>query len=513
MKHFKKILGVFVFVMVGAILLPNNVFASTTLENVDEVMKKISPDLENATFYMKKPTTMEEADFSISGYINKLISGEDYNVFGFYDIETDNCEVSFQSSDYQPGEYIGWNSETNQPIYSDSVGWTKSYNIKVDFVTPSSNATVSDYISKLNDLNPTDSSTYYIIEDLSLINYYLTSEKSELWNPGAPGRALKYSTINNVTKGANITYYLEIRAGSQDETLMYESAFGPMSIFYNGSLYGTKEEGVYLKRVIYIPQATADTKEAYIEAAQKRINDYLENNSVVVSYGGLISSLDDGSEDPDYPISSDGNYYNVKIESRTYKFYIVKGTDSQLIEPTYLGLDLESKIEITSEDSTIPLDTALTVKNVDDTSIKNKIETENYYSFDISLYSDAKSSKIEKLNNGKFLVKIPVPTELSGKDLIVYYLTSNGDLEEHAVTIKDSYAEFETDHFSVYTLAEKTTSTTPTTPTSNTTTDSTNPTSNPQTGDNIMFYISMLGLSIIGLVGAGLYTRKRLLNK
>ena len=49
MKYFKKILGVFVFVMVGVLLLPNNVFASTTLENVDEVMKKISPDLENAT--------------------------------------------------------------------------------------------------------------------------------------------------------------------------------------------------------------------------------------------------------------------------------------------------------------------------------------------------------------------------------------------------------------------------------------------------------------------------------
>lgn len=34
-------------------------------------------------------------------------------------------------------------------------------------------------------------------------------------------------------------------------------------------------------------------------------------------------------------------------------------------------------------------------------------------------------------------------------------------------------------------------------------------TNNPQTGDNIMFYISMLGLSIIGLAGAGLYIRKR----
>lgn len=35
---------------------------------------------------------------------------------------------------------------------------------------------------------------------------------------------------------------------------------------------------------------------------------------------------------------------------------------------------------------------------------------------------------------------------------------------------------------------------------------------NPKTGDNIMFYISMLGLSIIGLAGAGLYIKKRRFN-
>ena len=39
-----------------------------------------------------------------------------------------------------------------------------------------------------------------------------------------------------------------------------------------------------------------------------------------------------------------------------------------------------------------------------------------------------------------------------------------------------------------------------------------NTTSNPQTGDNVMFYISMLGLSIIGLAGVGIYTKKKRFN-
>lgn len=45
-----------------------------------------------------------------------------------------------------------------------------------------------------------------------------------------------------------------------------------------------------------------------------------------------------------------------------------------------------------------------------------------------------------------------------------------------------------------------------------TTTDTINNTNNPQTGDSIMLYISMLGLSLIGLIGAGLYVRKKNFN-
>ena len=209
--------------------------------------------------------------------------------------------------------------------------------------------------------------------------------------------------------------------------------------------------------------------------------------------------------------------------------YIVKGTDAQLVEPTYVGLDLSSKIEITSEDSSIPLDTSLTVKNVNDSSIKDKIGTENYKSYDISLYSDAKGAKIEKLENGKFTVKIPVPTELNGKELVVYYITTTGEKEEHEVTIKDGYAVFTTDHFSTYTLAEKITiseddkqednkqednkqednkqennredNKDEDTNTGNTNTDkNTDNSKNPQTGDNILFFVGMLFISVIGVI-------------
>ena len=488
MKNVKKILGVFVLTIVAVLVLPNNVDA---LENHEDLIKKIAPDGEHAVFKVKKPTSIEEGDVLINGYVNNLLQVEGYEITaGCYEEPYTSCTVSIRSDDYEST----W--ENGKEIVVS--GWKGLYTINVTYDEPKANSVVDSYFNKLGNSDMFNPSTYYYVEDLSLINYYLTSDKSELWNPGAPGRALKYSTLNNVTSGSNVTYYIDVRAGMQDETLMYESAFGPMSIFYNGYSYGTKEEGIYLKRVIYIPQDTENTKEAFVKAAQKRINDYLGNSSVVVSYGGLLSSLPEGSEDPDYPITSDGNYYNIKIGSRTYKFYIIKGTDEQLIEPTYVGLDLNSKIEITSADSSIPLDTSLTVNNVEDSSIKNIIGTENYKSYDISLYSDAKNSKIEKLENGKFLVKIPVPTELNGKDLIVYYITSDGNIEEHEVTVKDGYASFETNHFSTYILAEKAT---------NKVVEIDE--ENPKTYDGIGSSMLIGTISLIGLLGTTIYLKKK----
>lgn len=457
MKKLRNLFLILVFIVAVAIFLPNNVFATTEADTAT-IIKKLAPDGANVTFNMKEPTTMEESDMNVNGYVNNVLCGEDYSVYGYYDMESKKCEIEFYSSDYS-GEYDTWDNEQGKVVHVDGKGWKANYSLNAKFVAPATNSTINSYISKLKNFSMFDeesSKQYYVIEDLSLINYYLTSTKSELWNSGAPGRALKYSSLNEITKGSNITYYLDIRAGIQDETLMFESAFGPMSIFYNGYSYGTKEQGLYLRRVIYIPESTADTTDAFVTAAQKRINEYLGNTSVTVTYGGKLSSLPEDSEDTENPVEgNDGNYYNVKIAGRTYKFYIVKGTEEKLVEPTYIGTDIASKIEISSEDSYIPLDTSVSVKHVNDSTIKDKIGTENYKSYDITLYSDAKGAQIKELANGKFEVRIPVPSELEGKTLVALYITTAGEKEEHEVTIKDGYAVFETNHFSVYTLAEK----------------------------------------------------------
>ena len=487
-KHKKFILTLIISFM----FLLGNVSAA---ENKEELIKKIAPDGKNAVFKMKRPSSAIEGDFNINGYVNNM-----FNVDGYY-IQSacltdpyEDCIVEIYTKDYY---------ETYDPELGKSVpaaGWKGVYNIKVTYDEPKENATINKYINKLNKFDSMDPKTYYVIEDLSLINYYLTSNNSELWNHGASGRALRYSNINEVTKGSNMTYFLDVRAGNQDETLMYESAFGPMSVFYNGYSYGTKDEGIYLKRVIYIPKDTNNSPEDYALAAQKRISDYLGNSNLIkVTYGGTLSSLEEYSEDVDYPVQSDdGNYYNVKIGKRTYKFYVIKADSSLLVSPTYISTDINSNIEVTSSNSSIPLDTALTVNELSDSTISEKIGTQNYKLYDINLYSSAKNSKIEKLDNGKFLVKIPIPSKLNGKNLVVYYMLNNGEKETHEVTVKDGYASFETNHFSTYVLAEKID-----------TNVENNTIKNPNTGDNIILYVSSMILSFVGLTCAILYLRRK----
>lgn len=82
------------------------------------------------------------------------------------------------------------------------------------------------------------------------------------------------------------------------------------------------------------------------------------------------------------------------------------------------------------------------------------LNVENSETFDLKLYSESLEKYITKLDDGRFEVKIPISKELEGKNLVVYYVDQNDKLTEHEVIVKDGYAIFTTDHFSICTLAE-----------------------------------------------------------
>lgn len=122
---------------------------------------------------------------------------------------------------------------------------------------------------------------------------------------------------------------------------------------------------------------------------------------------------------------------------------------------------------------------------------------------------DIWSEQIHHLNN-KALISLKLEDGVDANNLVIVHNIDDG--EEFEIIEIESYdpetniITFYTDSFSNYALATRTKAT-------NTDDNSkASNESNSKTGDNVLFYVSMLGLSIIGLTGAGLYTKKKILK-
>ena len=466
----KKIIGCVMIIFLAFTFL--GITSVSAEVDPETLVNRLVPDGENLVIKGPKPPTPEDMEFYTVGVLTKNLNQEGYTAYAYYDEGSTNKGTLYISEQTEDGS-----------------GFFKDYKVNISFEEAPENKVVESFIAKMKDFNPDDEESYYNVTDLGLINYYMTSEKSELWNISAPGRALKYSAdIIELSNGGNIQFFLDARAGNQDETLMYENTFGYMSVFYNEYSYALKEQGIYLKRVIYIPEDTADTTDAYAKAAQDRINAYLGKDKVTVEYGGTLASLPDGCEDPLVDRNeTDGNYYNITVKGRAYKFYIMKAPAEDLVVPTYLGKDIVTDVIVTTNKSDVPLDTEVTAKPVTSDNIEKVLGTDNYKAYDISLFSNAKNAAITKLENGKFLVSIPVGNWMEGKEITVYYINSNNEKEEHVAAVKDGIVSFETDHFSTYIVSEKIVENTNTTP-------------NPNTGDNILIVVATLMISMAGVV-------------
>lgn len=479
----KKFLLTILFIFIALFIFGvTNVNAATEYE--ENLIYRIAPDGKNATFKTIKPKDAGEAYLILCNVVNKLLDEDGYSAEVHCTDDLTKCEITI----YKEG--------------GEEDAFEKVYDINVSYDEPEENETVNTIINKMKKFNGEDIRDCYFVSDLNLINLYMTGD---LWSKNEANH-LKFSKdFIDISEGSDISFWLITRAGGGGS--MYEYAYGDLSVFYNGYNYAQIMQGIYLQRVLYIPEKTKETPEAYVKAAQERIDDYLgTENEVKVTYGGTLSSLGEDYEDVVQREKTDGNYYNVTIEGETYKFYVMKGSNKQLEKPKYKGKHIKSNIKITTDNPTVPLDTHLTVVTIKNDDIKNAIGTDNYCAYDIKLYSNTKNTSIEKLDNGKFLVSIPVTNLLNGKNVVVYYLNSNNQLKEYETVVKDGVASFETDHFSTYILAEKTVEE----DTSNSITEDTNETltedkldDTPKTGTtNLLQYVMMtiVILSILGII-------------
>lgn len=508
MKNFKKYLGVLVIMACALLIVPNKVNA----EEYGDRFKKVMNEEGKLVVKAPAPKTLDEAWYIL-------------NEFPYESVEElffDYCDAT-----YSKCKFTDW--ETSE-----------SHELEIEYVYDEKIAEeVEAYVSRI----PTDIE-YFSVKDLEIVNYWLNKVSNEEGLDQYSGELKQYLNYNN------IEFFVENRMGGFSDFYDFRGGIGMFS--YNGDLYKVNTIGTKLEYVLYVPTDTENMDTAKIAALKQRIKEYA-NVDVEIAVGGnagdwlqnyveecrlsriqissynpnLVQELSqmtweeyynsDHFEDEREWISfmenyKDDNYYIMKINGEEYNIIIARDS-SKMINPTHKTADLETKITVSTKDSSVPLDTYITSKKVDNQTIKDKIGTENYVSYDIKLYSNAKDANITQLENGLFEVSIPVPGSLNGKELIVYYEASDGKLEEHEVTIKDGYAVFTTNHFSEYTLAEKITADSNNTNSenNNTTVDNngTETEENPKTYDGIMNWAILGFVSMSGIVGTVIYRKKQ----
>lgn len=217
-----------------------------------------------------------------------------------------------------------------------------------------------------------------------------------------------------------------------------------------------------------------------------------------------------------------GFWFTATVNGEDYEFIVIKDS-SKMITPKYKTSDVKTNVEISSTSTEIPLDTVVEAEKVTEGSEYEKIvkvlEVEEHAIFDLNLFSNSLNKHVKKLENGNFEVRIPIPENLKNKKLAVYFVDDNNNIEEYEVKIEGEYAVFITKHFSTYTLAEeneKINDENVDKENNNTITEEDNITNNnenldnkedkenniknPATGDNILLFVGMLTVSIVGII-------------
>ncbi len=264
-----------------------------------------------------------------------------------------------------------------------------------------------------------------------------------------------------------------------------------LNALYDDVIYGVVNHvGIKQINVLYVDDSISDNRDIYMEAALKRVRDYLPNADIKLVYAGEISEIDQS----DWLVPIDelidvnrtlGEYYTLTIDGVEHSFFIVKDS-SRMKNPEMNTVDLKTSIKINSDSFEVPLDSKISANIIDKNSneykdIMKKLKLDSGLMFDLKLYSTSLETYVTKLDNGKFRVFIPLSEDYLKKELKAYYVRDDGFIEIYNINNDNGYAVFETEHFSTYTIGGA-------------------DLVNPNTGDNIVIWFGLALVSIVGLI-------------
>ena len=418
-----------------------------------------------------KPSSSYFLETVISSALNKY-NTDKFRVYGGCDFDFKNCGINISDKVYEHR--------------------SKDFDVEYIYVNPDNKilSKVNKYLDNFNWTSGTVEDNLFILDDLENINYKYTVIKHGSEDIDTINTIINYSSeIQKMLEYGNLTATIDTRAGWGEE--FTASGFGYLNLWYDNVLYATTD-GVGVKQVnaLYVGNNTKDTRDAYIKAALDRVQKYLPNAKVEITYAGQISELnmDEWFFSVEELVDLNktlGEYYTLTIDGNDYSFFIVKDS-SKMKNPEMNTVDLKTNIKINSDSHEVPLDAKINANVLDKNSkeykdIIKKLKLNNGMVVDINLYSDATNMYITKLANGKFRVFVPLTEEYLDKNLNAYYIKDDGSIEVHEIAIEGNYGIFETDHFSTYTIGDSSVI-------------------NPDTFDSAIIWIVVVGISLVGLI-------------
>ncbi len=425
---------------------------------------------------------------------------------------------------------------------------------------------------------PADST--FCLSDLEFVNYLAHTPSEYSWEISM----LDYSgELKAITENTNFNFKMDVNRGGG--SAFHDEHGGIFRMFYRDTTYFLSTDMINMRSdyVIYVPESTPDDRVSIMEAAQKRVDDYIGKGKITITDNGetvtqyyqneinnfnlqisdlqqelietkslldaeqakdptmqdldLISELStqiflkesnleqlknyrdsiveeyDRVRQEEHVKNAIGDYvFSVSVNGKEDVYhFVVNKDDSKLTVPTYESVDAKTDVSASTDSSEVPLDTVIKVEKIthgeEHERICGTLEIKDGEIFDIKLHSGSLDDYITELKNGKFKVRLPIKNEYEGKELVVYYVDANGNKTKYNVTVKNNFAFFETDHFSIYTL----TTVSDNTPTPPNTSDDV---ISPNTGDNsnITLLFMMLFISLIGLIGIYYVGKKKARN-
>lgn len=374
----------------------------------------------------------------------------------------------------------------------------KTYETTFEYATPNSKIKnrLDGYAKTFVVDNQNIEEHLFLMEDLETINYKYAFPSFGEWIDSINAIINYSSEFQNKIGYMNIGTKLDTRAGWDDQ--FTSGCFGFLNLLFDGVIYSyVNTTGVKQNNVLYVPDETENTREAYIKAALDRVNKYIPKANVKIEYAGQIADINDfgilSLKDIVDVNKTLGEYYKVTIGEEEYYYFIAKDS-SKMRTPVMNTVDALTDISIKTDSSEVPLDSKINTVVIDTKSDEykeflKKANINNGLVVDLKLFSDSINKNISKLENGVFKVYVPLNDELRKLDLTAYYVKDNGEIEKHDVKIEGDYLVFETDHFSTYVIGG-------------------NKLENPATLDNVSTWIITTGVSLLVFAGAVLYKRK-----